>query len=497
MGIVIRQSFKGSVSAYFGVVVGLINYLWIFPLALSAEQIGLYRVLLDASLFFMPFIHAGVVSVALRFYPYFTDDHERYRAFKGYIFYVPLLVFILFCAGAFVLKDFVMGMFIEKSPLLASYFYYIIPLIFIFVYNAVMEAHLRNKLRIVVPKIIRENMVRLLVMVTVSLYFLQLINFDQVILFVVIIYVIQFVLLNIYAFLLDKKLTVPSTQFYRDPMFGEMLKYSLYMIMGSSGGIIVAKIDTLMTYSLIDLNSVGIYSVAFFIGVVLELPKRTILSIISPIVSKAMKNEDISVVQKYYRQSSLNQIIIGSILFILVWTNIDNIFQLIPQGETYAAGKYVVLFIAVAKLFEMAMGIHNVIIYNSKYYRWNVFFMPFLGALAILTNYIFIPLYGIIGTALATAISIIITNILRLTLVYVKFKIQPFSGDTVKALVIATLVFLLAYFIPTYDNALVDLIFRSAAAVIPFSVLILYFGVSSDINELFTKFKAQYFSYKP
>jgi O-antigen/teichoic acid export membrane protein len=494
MGVVIRQSIKGSVSAYFGVLIGLVSYLVVFPMAMSAEQIGLYRVLVDASLFLMPFIHAGVVSVAMRYYPYFTHDHERYRRFKGYVFYLPLIIFSVFCGLSVVFEDFILGMFIEKSELLARYYYYIIPLSIIFVYNSIMEAHLRNKLRIVVPKIIRENVVRVLTMCAVGLYFIQAIDFDMVINLVVLIYVLQFILLNVYAFFLDKGLTIPSPKFYKDPLFSEMLKYSGYMIAGSSGGVIVSKIDTLMTYQLIDLNSTGIYSIAFFMAVVIELPRRTIQSIISPIVSKALKNKDMLAVQLNYRKSSLNQIIIGSILFILVWTNIDNIFQLIPNGDIYSAGKYVVLFIALAKLFEMAMGIHNVIISNSKYYRWNIFFMPFLGVLTIVTNLILIPIYGIIGTAIATAISIIITNILRLALVYVKFNIQPFSRDTVKAIVISIVVFLIAYFIPSHDNPIVDLIIRSTAAATSFSFLIMYFGVSSDINDLYARVKKRYFS---
>ena len=98
------------------------------------------------------------------------------------------------------------------------------------------------------------------------------------------------------------------------------------------------------------------------------------------------------------------------------------------------------------------------------------------------------------GTAIATAISIIITNILRLALVYVKFNIQPFSRDTVKAIVISIVVFLIAYFIPSHDNPIVDLIIRSTAAATSFSFLIMYFGVSSDINDLYARVKKRFFS---
>ena len=38
----------------------------------------------------------------------------------------------------------------------------------------------------------------------------------------------------------------------------------------------------------------------------------------------------------------------GTLLFLLVWVNIDNIFDIIPHGEIYEAGKWVVFFIALS-----------------------------------------------------------------------------------------------------------------------------------------------------
>ena len=55
MGIIIRQGIKGTIVSYLGTLLGYVNMLILFPLIFSTEEIGLYRILLDAASFFVIF----------------------------------------------------------------------------------------------------------------------------------------------------------------------------------------------------------------------------------------------------------------------------------------------------------------------------------------------------------------------------------------------------------------------------------------------------------
>ena len=83
--------------------------------------------------------------------------------------------------------------------------------------------------------------------------------------------------------------------------------------------------------------------------------------------------------------------IVGGLIFLGIWCNIENVFKLIPNGEIYAQGKWVVFYIGISKLFDMATGVNQEIVGTSKYYKIDLLFYLFLVVVAVITNLIFIP----------------------------------------------------------------------------------------------------------
>ena len=101
-----------------------------------------------------------------------------------------------------------------------------------------------------------------------------------------------------------------------------------------------------------------------------------------------------------YTKSSINQLIIGGVFLLCIWTNIDDIFSLLP--EKFQGGKWVVLYIGLSQLFHMANGLNGAIIVNSRYYRYDLYTNILLVFLTIVTNYLFIKSlnFGINGVRL-------------------------------------------------------------------------------------------------
>ena len=166
----------------------------------------------------------------------------------------------------------------------------------------------------------------------------------------------------------------------------------------------------------------------------------------------------------------------------------------------YEGGKWVVFYIAIAQLFSMANGINGTIIMNSKYYKYDLYTNVVLVFVTIITNYLLIPessplssygIVGINGAAFATAISVLLFNLIRLILIKVKMNMHPFSLQTIKTILLLFAMFFTLDFLPNSSYAFVDIIWKSIVVVILFIPAVIYFNLSEDITAIVKELKAK------
>ena len=137
-----------------------------------------------------------------------------------------------------------------------------------------------------------------------------------------------------------------------------------------------------------------------------------------------------------------------------------------------------------AKLIDMTFGPNSEILAMSNYYWVNSLALIFLAPLIIALNYLLIPVHGIDGAAFGSCISILIFNIIKYIYIYAKFRQQPFTQKTIVVLLIAGLTTALAYYLPTLDHPIIDLLYRSALITLVFSSLILLTKSSDEIHSI-------------
>ena len=75
-------------------------------------------------------------------------------------------------------------------------------------------------------------------------------------------------------------------------------------------------------------------------------------------------NYDIDQIRSIYSKSSINQLIIGGLMFLGIWLNIDDGLSLLP--EKFQGGRLVVLFIAFSQLFNVTTGVNGIIVPESN-----------------------------------------------------------------------------------------------------------------------------------
>jgi len=203
------------------------------------------------------------------------------------------------------------------------------------------------------------------------------------------------------------------------------------------------------------------------------------------------KPNDMKTIRDIYEKSCLTLFIIGGLLFLLLWVNIDNVFHVI--GPAYSSGKWVIFFIGLGNLIDMATGANSSIFGTSKYYKVQTVLLILLVLLLIITNLLLIPKFGITGAAIGGAASLTILNLLRYLFLLYKYNLQPYNIRFIYILLIGVVAYLAASSLPVISNFIIDIIARSKILAIVFCLPIYFFKISVDINqkadEIFRKFK--------
>ena len=275
------------------------------------------------------------------------------------------------------------------------------------------------------------------------------------------------------------------------------------MITGLAGSL-TNRIDLMMigamvgTTSLLAENSnqglkyITVYTIAAYMATMIEMPARALHNIITTFISKAWKENDLETIDALYKRSSITQMLSGLLIFVGIWVSIDNL--LVITGKDYSEGKWVFLFLGIAKLIHLASGVNAKIINLSKYYIVSTYLMVSLVVITFVSNLILIPIFenipgrsGIEGAAIATSISLLILNFVSFLFLWIKYKLQPYNYKLILLLIIGLLIIFLNRFIPEIQNIYFDLLIRSVFVLSIFTPLVYILKLSEDFNRLLKK----------
>lgn len=491
MGVVLRQSVKGTLSNYLGVALGAFTMLILFPKLFEPDQIGLVRVLQDIGILVATLSQVGVVNIIDRFYPYFHEDKTRNNGFVFLIMIYPLIGFLLICALLFLFKDLWINIYSEKSPLLVHYFIVVIPLAFFMLYQQVLEAYTRAVMRITIPIFVREVFLRLALIIFTLLYAFNIFSFETFIYSLILSY--SFTVFILIFYLRHLKRLWFERFFYSKykVLFKEMVKYGAIIFLTGFVSVLSARIDVVML-SAVSLEMTGVYSIAFFMGTVIEMPKRAISQISIPLIANSWKNNDLTLLKQIYCRTSIVQTLIGGLFLTLLLVNIKDIFNLMPNSEAYVAGITVVFIIGISRFVDMATGLNAEVIVSSPFYKVNFFLTIFLGASNIVFNSLLIPRYGMEGAAWGTLISYCLSNSIRILIIRHKTGMIPFSKASVGAFLLSIGLMIAVYLLNISGQSLAESVLIILVKSIVITVIYLLcsykFKFSEDFNHLVNRY---------
>ncbi|MDD4142722.1 MAG: oligosaccharide flippase family protein [Bacteroidales bacterium] len=497
MGIVVRQSIKGTLVTYIGAIIGALTTFCVVTRVLTAEQLGLTRVLVEAGTILAGLSQLGTNLSIIRYYPYFKDESKKDHGFFFWTLVVPFIGFLIYSLIFVLLKGPICNYFLEKSALFVDYYQFIFPLGFFMLYMAVFESNANVLMRIVVPRFVREILVRLLTLAAYFLYSFNVVDFTGFIVIFCLVYALATIVDIVYLFMLKRVSLKPDWKYISKDLRRNYLSYTGFMVVSALAGTITPSINTFFVSGKMGLHFTGIFTIAILMVGLIEMPYRSLGAITRPQVSQAMRDNNIALANKLCKSVALHQFLCGLFVLFLIWINIDFVFKIIPNGDVYAPAKWVFFILGMAKIVYTSLGINVIAIGFSKYYYYSLLFTVLLTAAAIILNILFIPLWNMEGAAIASLTSYIIYFIPFLLLIYHKIGIQSFSMNQLKVLLVFLLFFaanllwsrFISPFIWTWTanetlSIAIDCVIKSAVFCTLIVWIIYKLKVSVEVNKL-------------
>ena len=477
MGIVLNQSFKNTIITYIGFGIGAINTLYLYPVYLGATYYALTNYILSAANVIMPLFAIGMQNTLVKFYSQYKTEEER-EQFLSFTALFPLLMCIpLGIIGIFFFDD--ITTFVSKENPVVKDFILLIPFIGIcMAYFEIFYAWARVHMHSVFGNFIKEVGLRLFSSVAlIGLYF-HWISLVQFVYLTAAIYFIAFLITMFYAFYIKKprfQITIPEN-------VKSVMEYTFYIILSGSVANLLLDGDKLMLNQYMKIENIAYYSVATYIALVISVPSRAMHQIVYPITAKLMHEDKYDELNNLYKKTSINLQIVGGFVMLGIFVNINQLYEIVP--EEYRGGIPVVFMIGLSKYFDLILGNNNAIIFNTKYYKMVLYLGLGLVVLTVILNMIFIPIFGIIGSAFATLLSITFYSLAKLLFVVKRLHLYPFTKQTIHSLVLTFILFMLFYFWEFPFHPLISILLKSIIVTILYVYLNYKFSISVEINQV-------------
>jgi O-antigen/teichoic acid export membrane protein len=481
MGIVLNQSFKNTVTLILGFAIGGVNTLFLYTRFLKVEYYGLVIFLLSTANILLPLVAFGMQHSVVKYFSSYKNKSEK-DSLLTWSLVLPLFIVIPITVLGILAYDTISDWVSEKNPLIKSYTHLIFWCAISMAYFEVFYAWTKVQLDSVFGNFIQQIFARLCASILLIAVYFNWITTEQFIYGITIAYFLRMLIMMVYAL----KLYIPEFTLKRSYNFKEILRYSMYLILAGSAGTILLEIDKFMIPQMEMIAEVAYYSVGVYIASVVAIPSRAMQQITNPITAKYLNENNLPEVEKLYKQSSINLLIVGGLLFLLINLNIVDMYKIIDRPE-YSVVVLIVLMISFSELYKLALGINGAILTNSKYYKMFFYFSIGMATSVIVLNKVLIVEYRIDGAALATLLTILLFNTIKIWYIKRKFDMQPFTTKTLLVLCVVLILYFGFYYINISENPFINIILKSVFLTLVYSIFVLKSKVSKDINDLVKK----------
>ncbi len=492
-----RQSIISSVVIYIGFAVGLLNtYFFIRKgsgVTFTEAEYGLTTIFIAIATMMSAFATLAMPSYIFKFHPYY-NEHLRPR--KNDMITWSLLVsrigFVLVMIAGLSLKHLVIKKFGTNSPQLVTYYYWIFPLGLGLTIYTILEAFTWTLHRSVLTNFFREVQWRLFTTILIVLYITQVVT-DYSLFIKLFAFTYPGIAISLFAYLIFTKqihFTFKVSKVSR--RFAKKIVMLCSFVYGGMLIFTISKVfDTIVIASLLDDGAAkaGIFGLASLITSIIVAPQRGIVSASVSHLSTAWKDKNIALIQKIYQRSSINLLIFACAIFLLIWMNFADGINTFGVKPSYMDGIWIFFLLGIATVIDMGTGVNAQIIATSTYWKFELVSGMVLLLCMLPLSYLLAKEYGLIGPAIATLISGTIYNSIRILFLWKKFKLFPFSRQTLYTVLLAAACYGVCYFAFNNIHGFAGMFIRSITFIILYGIGVIGLKLSPDLQPVISTIK--------
>lgn len=477
MGIVLNQSLKNTIITYIGFAIGGINTIYLYPVFLGATYYALTNYILSSANVIMPLFAIGMQNTLVKFYSQYETEEDRSRFLSFTVLFPFLLIIPIILIGIFFYDEILF--FLSKKNLIVKSYIWLIPFIGLcMAYFEIFYAWLRVHMHSVFGNFIKEVGLRLASSFLIISVYYNWITIEGFVYATAVVYFLALLITMFYAFHIQK----PVFQFSMPVNTKSILEYTFYIILSGSVANLLLDGDKMILNQYMKIENIAYYSVATYIALVISVPSRAMHQIVYPITAKLMHENKHDELNDLYKKTSINLQMVGGYVMLGIFVNINQLYEMVPRE--YAGGILVVFMIGLSKYFDLILGNNNAIIFNTKYYRTVLLLGVVLVILTVVLNMVFIPIYGIIGSAFATLLSITLYSLAKLLFVVKRLDLYPFTNQTLYSMILTLVLFLVFYFWDFPFNPIISIVLKSILVTITYVYFNYKFAISVEINHV-------------
>lgn len=206
------------------------------------------------------------------------------------------------------------------------------------------------------------------------------------------------------------------------------LAYSLPLIFHSIGGYILNISDRYFIDGMVSTAELGIYSVAYQIGMSFHILQISFNQAWVPYFMRIISNENFDKI-KMVRQTYILSLV-SIIVFFILWFLVPVFYYFV--GKEFQSGQDIVIWVLLGFLFNgFYLMVVNYIFYLKKTSIIATTTIV-VGIINLILNYYLIPIYGIKGAAISTAISFFMSFVFFWWISNKYYPMPWFSNEIIK-----------------------------------------------------------------
>jgi len=487
MGVVVRQSIKSTIVTISGAALGALIVI-MSTRFFSQSDYGLTRTLLGNAVMVSYITSFGFNYTVIIYGQRYPADHPLRAAFLRFSLIIPTIITAVACIALLLFKEPFLKMYSqEEDYALLSKYYVLFPLLIFLNFTTMwLEYYMISISRSAIQSFTREIVFRLANILMIVLYALNWIDFHVFIwgfslgmLLPILILSVEAAKHNGFTFnrggRLNKKERV------------ELVNFSFYHMLSIVGGILLSSLDSILLTPLAadGVKAVAIYAVPVFAMSLLKSPVKVMSNAVFPTLTEAYNADDPPKLQKLFQRTAINMQAVSLAFALLMVVNADNVLRFMDMvTEGYGMVKPLMLILLVGTVTDLIFGPSYVLIGISKYYKFNFWISLLIIFIVFGLNVWLIKLWGITGAAWATTIGLIIYNLMKSGLLWIKLNINPFDRKSLYIIIVVVATGLLVYGLPFLGNVFLDIAVRSTITLTIIAGAFYRLKISEEITEL-------------